>query len=223
MSLTLVNLAAMREVDLDDLNVVQGAKITIKNRSDNSIASIYNSDNILDVKPNPFFADSVGQIEFFIDGGLYKVNALTVTDLDELEGTANFQVKDDATQNIKIPEDYGYTGSGDETAILQSYLDGESTWFFPNNYTVNSKLSVADRKVTCLPSGGSLVSTILNDTVIQFLRCDDSNINGLNLNMSSIDVNLYEDAFHDCFRVENSERFIMSSVVIWKKPSAFSV
>lgn len=217
MSLTLINQAAIREVDLDDLNVVKGARITVRDNSNNNIAAIYNSDNLTDTKPNPFFADDVGQIEFFIDDGIYSIKALSVTDTVEIEGQAKFQVKT-ANQRIKTPEDYGYTGTGDETAKIQDYIDNEDTWFFPNNYTVNSKLSITDRKITCLPGNGSLVSTILNDTVIHFLRCHDSNVNCLNLDMSAIDVNLYEDAFHDCFRVENSERFIMSNCLIQGAP-----
>lgn len=217
MSLTLINQAAIREVDLGDLNVVPGAKITVRNSTNNNIASLYNTDNTLDPKPNPFFADTVGQIEFFIDSGLYTVYAETVTDVEVLEGVVNFQVKE-FIQRIKTPEDYGYIGSGDETAILQTYINNENTWFFPNEYTVNSKLTAIDRKITCIPSAGKLISTILNDTVIEFVRCNDSVIDGFNLDMSAIDVDDYEDAFHDCFRVNNSKRFTMSNCFIQGAP-----
>ena len=217
MSLTLINQAAIREVDLDDLNVVKGAKITVRNKYNNNIAPLYNTDDLLDPKPNPFFADDVGQIEFFIDDGLYNVKALSVSDLNEIEGSVNFQVKS-AIQNIKTPEDYGYTGSGDETAIIQNYMNSESTWFFPNEYTVNSKLTVTDRKITCIPAAGKIISTILNDTVIEFVRCNDSVVDGFNLDMSAINTAEYEDAFHDCFRVNNSKRFTMSNCQIVGAP-----
>lgn len=215
MSLAVFNGAVIRKEDLDNLNVVEGSRVTVRKNSDNSIVQIYSTNNNSDPKPNPFTADDTGAFLFWVESGTYKIEVITLTDVTELSNSIVTQI---GGTGVRTPIDYGATGSGDETAIIQDYMDNEDIWLFPAFFTVSSKLQVTDRRITCLPGAGGINSIILNDTVIEFLRCNDSLLDGFRLDMSSISVNDYEDTFHDCLRVEDSERFTLANSFVTGAP-----
>ncbi len=208
MSLAVFNGSVIRKEDLDNLNIVEGSRVTIRKNSDNSIAQVYNSNDTLDPKPNPFTADDSGSFLFWVQSGTYKIEVVTLTDVIEL---SNSIVTSIGNTSIKSPLDYGATGSGDETAIIQQYIDSEDNWYFPIFFTVSSKLQVTDRRITCISGAGGIIANTLNDSIIEFLRCDDSTINGFRLDMTNINPDDYDDAFFDAFRVNNSKRFTLSN------------
>ena len=114
MILNLVGWSTIRKDDLDNENVAPGAKVTIRNLSDNSIANIYRTENLLDPETNPFYSDSVGDFNFYIEAGMYKVTVETENEIQELIGERNFQVT-------------GALSSG--VGLITNYLNSENTNF----------------------------------------------------------------------------------------------
>ena len=92
MSLILQNWASIRQNDLDDSNVTPGASVEIRKKSDNSKALIYNSNDLLDPLTNPFFADQLGQVDFWIAPGEYNIKITSVGEINAIEGDRDFLV-----------------------------------------------------------------------------------------------------------------------------------
>ncbi len=79
---------AFRKKDLDNVNVVSDALITVRKISDNSIAKIYEDKEGLIQKSNPFSNSATSKVEFFtgFEENGYRIHAKTQTDTVQLVG-----------------------------------------------------------------------------------------------------------------------------------------
>lgn len=93
---------------------------------------------------------------------------------------------------IRTPMDYGAVGDGvtDDTEVLQTWADGEDTYYLgDNDYYFTDTLSFNDKADSVwTPSKGKLIAEVYNKTVIEFINCPNIDVNGLNIDMSMIDT-----------------------------------
>lgn len=124
MKLSLVGWASIRVNDLDEQNIVPGSKVTVYSMKDNTIVNIYKTEDINDPELNPFYSDSVGDFNFWIEPGFYRVTVLADTELVPVAGERIFEVKGDNQVGIGLITNYlNSENSNFGTAFTECCLD----------------------------------------------------------------------------------------------------
>ncbi len=163
----------------------------------------------------PWEADIINDTQGFLQALLSEANTTPSGNAD-MVGASDYLdslktvIGAESASNIKVPSDSPYNAQGggaDDTAALQAYMDGEDIWYFDQDYTFTTTLTATDRKIVTIPSSGSLIGTSLTEDFIVFTRCDDSIIDGLNLDVSGLDAVAYIDAFRDAVKFDNCKNF----------------
>lgn len=176
MTKKLINGATIRKYDLEDgsqsLNIVEGSKITVRKASDNTIANIFDPNDEGLQLANPFNTSDVGQFAFYVDAGVYRVKAESVSDAALIDG----EVLIDCTESAGILiESYGgganKTGAENAQALINAAkeIDGQEliigstgkTYLFDAVNTRNGDTSLIDR-INIKVIDGTIIESTMN-------------------------------------------------------------
>ena len=211
-----------RKEDLDNVNVVSDALVTIRKISDNSIAVIYEDESGLIPKSNPFSNSATSKIEFFtqFEQNGYRIQAETQTDTTPLVGYADEIIGlDPNLLNFKYVyiESYGggpnASGFENAAALSAAIADSnvEKTVFIGGTgslYNFDS-LEVASPSINIECAKGVTIKTTKNSADVLWLfntqsatikggftiDCDNYNAVGIRVFNDQVSggVNLFED------------------------------
>lgn len=145
MTKLLINSAAIRKKDLvidsGDLNVVEGSSVEVIDLATGQAALLYTPDDESVLLENPFLADDSGAFSFYVDEGIYQINATTVNEIEELTGSVTVDVRlksDRLTLYVDFIVNENTLSAAEsnkaklDAAIAQAQTDGYK-WICPNS------------------------------------------------------------------------------------------